>query len=122
MSENTGDRMLFNAAMPESEKRQAFVDGLCEKAVQRPLTREEAFLILQGILADMLTPMLPDLEKDAATAEGVARTNAFLMVDIARGLRDEMLAVIDRALRERSLVVVAADPAFQAALRKAGLR
>lgn len=105
--------------LKQAEKRQMFVDGLCEKAMNRPLTREEAFFILQGILADMLSPMLPNLFEDAEKAEGHAKTNARLMAEIALGMRDEMLAFIDKAITEHGILVV---PSMTEAFRKVDLQ
>lgn len=97
---------------PAHEAREAFISGLVEKAGTHLLSREEAFLILQGTLSEMLGSAFPGMEADHAnTAEGtVERENSALFLDIARKLQAEMDAVLDHAMGKRGPVIV--TPSF----------
>jgi hypothetical protein len=96
---------ILRAGIPQSEARQMYVEGLLEKAQRATISREEALIILQGILADMLNTSIPEIEKDANSGEpGPAQTNARLLVEIAKETRDEMLKIVDHSMEKRQFV------------------
>lgn len=99
------------ACLPPAEAREAYISGLVEKAGTYLITREEAFLILQGTLSEMLAATFPQMEADhAATVEGtVERENSRLFIEIAKNLKSEMDALVDHAMN-RSAVIV--NPGF----------
>lgn len=98
-------RNVLRSGIPQSEARQMYVEGLLEKAQRSCISREEALIILQGILADMLSASIPEIEKDANSGEpGPAQTNARLLVEIAKETRDEMLKIVDHSMSKRQFV------------------
>lgn len=96
-----------DACLPRMDAREAFVSGLVEKTGTHLLSREEAFVILQWTLSDMLGEAFPGMEKDhAATVEGtVERENSALFIDIAKKLQAEMVACIDHAMRRTGVLI-----------------
>lgn len=107
----------------QGDKRQAFLESLYEKATTALLTRTEAFTILQGTLAGMLTDVIPEISKDAeGIPDGFEKENAKLMARIATELRQEMLAIVDHAMsgkHERRVLVVADDMRMASAVKRA---
>jgi hypothetical protein len=91
----------------QGEKRQAFMDGLIEKGSTAVLTNQEAFLVLQGTLAEMLTESIKELTSDVEKMpEGFEKINARTFVEMARSLRNEALRVIDGAMKANTPIVV----------------
>jgi hypothetical protein len=94
--------------LSQADRRKAFIGGLYAKAEVSHLKRVEATVILSATFAEMIEQTIPGLEDEEAKLEPgcIARANVALMIEIARAMREESLAMVDAAMASSRLIVV----------------
>jgi hypothetical protein len=96
------------ANLNHAEKRLAFIGGLYAKAEVSHLKRVEATVILSATFAEMIEQTIPGLEDEERKLEPgcIARANVALMIEIAKAMHEESLAMVDAAMASSRLIVV----------------